>query len=167
VNIENPAAFSFIMQDEIYLLNKDKIEYGRPRATEPVITTPELSFNYLGGNKKKFLVVVHYPGLEFIAESHLAALENILKRLEFSLDDIAILNKAKYDDVTLAGLTDFFKPAKLLLLGGNALPDGIGVLSSNEPKQINSFNVLFTFSFDEMMDNQEYKKAFWEQMKKL
>jgi DNA polymerase III psi subunit len=167
VNIENPAAFSFIMQDEIYLLNKDKIEYGKPRATDTAITTPELSFNYLGGNKKNFLVVVHYPELEFIAESHLTALENILKRLEFSLDDIAILNKAKYDDVTLAGLTNFFKPAKLLLLGSNALPQGSGALSSNEPKQINNFNVLFTFSFDEMMDNQEYKKAFWEQMKKL
>jgi hypothetical protein len=167
VNIENPAAFGFIMQDEIYLLNKDKMEYGKPRATEPVITAPELSFNYLGGNKKNFVVVVHYPELEFIAENHLTALENILKRLEFSLDDIAIVNKAKHDDLTLAGLTDFFKPAKLLLLGSNALPQGIGALSSNEPKQINSFNVLFTFSFDEMMDNQDYKKAFWEQMKKL
>jgi hypothetical protein len=167
VNIENPAAFSFIMQDEIYLLNKDKIEYGKPMAPEPVITTPELSFNYLGGNKKNFVVVVHYPELEFIAESHLTALENVLKRLEFSLDDIAILNKAKYDDVTLAGLTDFFKPAKLLLLGSNALPADIEALTSNQPKQIKNCTVLFSFSFDEMMDNQEYKKAFWEQMKKL
>ncbi|MDB5150038.1 MAG: hypothetical protein JWQ57_4058 [Mucilaginibacter sp.] len=167
MNIENPAAFSFIMQDEIYLLNKDKMEYSKPPATEPIITTPELSFNYLGGNKKNFLVVVHYPELEFIAESHLTALENILKRLEFSMDDIAILNKAKYNDVTFAGLADFFQPGKLLLLGSNALPADIETLASNQPKQINSCTVLLSFSFDEMMDNQDYKKAFWEQMKKL
>jgi hypothetical protein len=167
VNIENPAAFSFIMQDEIYLLNKDKIEYGKPPVMEPLVKTPELRFNYLGGNKKNFLVVTHYPDHEFIADGHLAALESILKRLEFSLDDIAILNKATHGEANFTELIDFFEPGKLLLLGNVTVPGDIEPLVLNQPKQINNCTILYSFSFDEMMDNQEYKKAFWEQMKKL
>ncbi|MDP9047795.1 MAG: hypothetical protein M3N14_06635 [Bacteroidota bacterium] len=167
MNIENPAAFSFILQDEIYLLNSDKIGYGKVQITETPGKTQLVDFNYLGGNKRNFLVITHYPELEFITESHLSALQNILKRLEFSLDDIAIFNLARYSNAAFTELVDFFKPGKLLLLGRNALPAGIEELESNQPKQIDNCTVLYSFSFDDMMDNQEYKKAFWEQMKKI
>ncbi len=172
MNIEHPAAFSFLLQDEIYLLNKDKIEYNKPKAVQPVKVEPAtethpVNFNYLGGNKKNFLVVTNYPGQEFIAEAHFTALENILKRLGFGLEDIAIFNKAKYDEVTFDGMRDFFKPAKLLFLGKNALPLHIETLAHNELKSIGGCSVLYSFSFDDMMDNQEHKKAFWEQIKKL
>jgi hypothetical protein len=33
--------------------------------------------------------------------------------------------------------------------------------------QLNGCNTLFTFSFDEMMNSNDNKKAFWEQMKQL
>src|SRR5579872_3461889 len=155
------------MQDEIYLLNKDKIEYSKVPTAAPVNKTQPASFNYLGGNKKNFLVVTHYPDHEFIADGHLAALESILKRLEFSLDDIAILNKADHSEANFTELIGFFEPAKLLLLGNVTVPGDIEPLVLNQPKQINNCTILYSFCFDEMMDNQEYKKAFWEQMKKL
>jgi len=179
VKIENPAALRFIMQDEIYLLNKDKMLYPAdeapltieaPQTVETSVIIEEtlpVSFNYLGGHKKNFLVIVHYNEPEFIDEKHLTALESILKRLEFSLDDVAILNRANYADAPFEILTDFFKPKKLLLLGKNALPAGIMPLTLNTPRQLNNFNALYSFSFDEMMDSNENKKAFWEQMKQL
>ena len=179
MKIENPAAFRFIMQDEIYLLNKDKIiyhTYESPLTIEPAQTvetvatieeTLPVSFNYRGGHKKNFLVIVHYAESEFINEKHLIALESILKRLEFSLDDVAIFNRANYRDVSFEILTDFFKPKKLLVLGENALPAGIGMLPLNTPRQFDNYNALYSFSFDEMMDSNENKKAFWEQMKQL
>jgi hypothetical protein len=185
MKIENPVAFSFIMPDDLYLLNKDKTiatatagtaatatagttaTATAPATSAPMIETPPLNFNFMGGNKKNLLVITHYHELEFISESHLTALENILKRLEFSLDDAAIFNIAKHIDVNHQQVLDFFKPQKLLLLGENALPAGIGKLTLNQPQQFNNCNTLFSFSFDEMMDSNENKKAFWEQMKKL
>jgi hypothetical protein len=184
MKIENPVAFSFIMPDELYLLNKDKTiatavsditaTATAPATTSapapppaPVVETPPVNFNFMGGNKKNLLVITHYPGLEFINDMHLTALENILKRLEFSLDDAAIFNIAKHGDADHQQVLDFFKPKKLLLLGKNTLPSGIGQLTLNQPQQLNNCNTLFSFSFDEMMDSNENKKAFWEQMKKL
>ncbi len=167
MKIENPIAFSFIMPEELYLLNKDKTlvaEYQEP----PLVTeTQPDNFNFMGGNKKSFLVIVHYPELEFIDDKHLTALDSIFKRLNFTIEDTAIFNIAKYTGTTMKQLTDFFKPQKLLVLGQRALPTGIGPVALNKIQRLNSFPSLFSFSFDEMMDNNENKKAFWEQMKQL
>jgi len=173
VHIENPLAFSFIMQEDIFLLPNDKAIYNNPPAIAaekvelPVTETLPLSFNYLGKHKKNFLIITYYTDADFIAAGHLTALENTLKRLEFSLDDAAILNWAKHPEVTVEQLTGFFSPQKLLILGQNALPAELNHISLNKLQQINSCRTLFTFSFDEMMDNNDYKKAFWEQMKQL
>jgi hypothetical protein len=167
VKIENPAAFSFILQDEIYLLDQDKIKPGRDLTSAPVVETPANHFKYLGGYLKKLLVIAYYPGMEFMAANHLDALSKVLARLNFGMDDIAILNIANYTGNMFPDIMDFFKPEKLLLLGEKALPPGIESLMLNTPKQLNSCDALLSFSFDEMMDNQEYKKAFWEEMKKL
>jgi hypothetical protein len=180
--IENPIAFSFIMEDDIYLLNKDKAAYDTPKTPKPGLTVAEpepeyitatvvesepAGFDYLGGHAKNFLVIVHYPDHDFMYDKHLTALESTLIRLGFSRDDVAIFNLAKYIDAEFKALADFFKPHKMLILGKNSLPAGIEVIELNKLKQLNGYPVLFTFSFDEMMDSVESKKAFWEQMKQL
>jgi hypothetical protein len=167
MKVENPIAFSFIMQEDIYLLNNDKTAYAGHIKAQPVIETPVIDFNYLGKHKKKFLVIVHYPEFEFMDDKHLTALASTLKRLEFSLDDVAILNRRHYTDTTFEQLFDFFTPQNLLILGQQALPPGIEALALNKPKQIDNCHTLFTFSFNEMMDSTESKKIFWEQMKQL
>lgn len=167
MKIENPAAFSFILQDEIYLLDQDKIKPGRNLVPTPIIETEKDHFKYLGGYRKKLLLIVYYPAMEFMAPDHLEALGKVLTRLNFGVDDIAILNIANQPNAMFSDIMDFFKPQKLLLLGEKALPGGIESLTLNAPKQFNNCGTLLSFSFDEMMDNQEYKKAFWEEIKKL
>lgn len=168
MKIENPAALGFIMQEDIFLLNKDKTGFANPSALPPPdAKTEAVSFNYLGGNKKNFLVVVHYPGIEFINVPHLEALQNILKRLQYNLDDIAVLNLANYAHTGFNDLMEYFNPQKLLVLGAKAIPMGIDNLTLNVTAQLNDRTALFSFSFDEMMDNLENKKAFWEKMKQF
>ena len=94
-------------------------------------------------------------------------MESILKRLDFSLDDAAIFNIANYSGLAFEHLLDFFKPQKLLLLGANTLPEGMEAPAFNKTGQLNNRSTLFSFSFDEMMENNENKKVFWEQMKQL
>jgi hypothetical protein len=213
MKVDNPQAFRFIMQDEIYLLNKDKGVNITPPATSPVVTdkpepatvtaevteqpaqiapvvneqlvsppqpaavaaptpeqviqTVEAEFNYLGKNNKNFLVLVNYTAETHIAGTHLAALQNILKRKELDLDDVAILNVNKYAPVKLAALAAFFAPTRLVIMGKDALPDGIGNLPLNQPLQGKKTHVLYSFSFDEMMSSNDNKKIFWEHMKTL
>ena len=166
MKIETPAALRFIMQEDIYLLPADKAEpVSKP--TEPILKTQKIDFNYLGKNNKKFLVVTHYTNHEFIAEAHLTALESILKRKEYTLDDVAIFNLARHAQADLEQLKNYFNPQKVLLLGKKALPANSASLPFNQPQNIAQIIVLYSFSFDDMMDDVANKKAFWEQMKTL
>jgi len=179
MKVEHPAAWHFIMQDDVYLLNKDRNLYKNAdipiaeAVDEPVApfatieAATALTPAHLGKNKKGFLVLVHYAELEFIAEPHLAALENILKRKGFDMNDVAILNVAKHSAFNFESLREHFKPQKMLLLGKNAMPAGLQVITLNEPTAIGNIMALYSFSFDEMMDSNELKKAFWDQMKVL
>lgn len=193
MKVENPVALRFLLQDELYLLKADRgtyetiaiaepeIEEVAPiiKAPEPIapppqpvnvtpvleVKTPPIRFNYMGKNTKRFLVLVHYPNLEFIDDTHLAALTNIIKRKELTVDDLAIVNLAKQTNTSYNDLVSFFKPAKLLVLGPAAMPQGIASLSLNVPAALGVVAGLYSFAFGEMMDNVEYKKAFWEQVK--
>nr|WP_067060597.1 hypothetical protein [Mucilaginibacter sp. L294] len=213
MKVDNPQAFRFIMQDEIYLLDKDKGGNTHPLVTAPVVTekqesatvaaevteqsaqiappvkeqfvnppeavavipptpgpviqTVEAEFNYLGKNNKNFLVLVNYATEKHIAEAHLAALQNILKRKELNLDDVAILNVNTYAPVKLTALAAYFAPTRLVVMGKDALPEGIGNLPLNQPLQGKKTHVLYSFSFDEMMSSNDNKKTFWEHMKTL
>jgi len=169
--VENPLSYRFIFQDDLFLLNSDKQAFhdlpGQNPQEPPVSETPKIAYNYLGGYKKKLLVVTHYPEAAFIDQTHLGALESTLKRLSYELDDIAIFNLAVYHDTGFEVITEFFAPQKVLFLGKSALPVDVAPPSFNKPGALKGFHALFTFSFDEMMNNNESKKAFWEQMKQF
>jgi hypothetical protein len=167
VKIENPLAFRYILQDDVYLINDDKAYFAHLPVTEIIPETPSLSFNYLGGNKKNFLVITHYADATSMHELHLKALESTLKRLSFEMDDVALFNIAGDAEIEFDILADFFKPQKLLILGKEALPVGRETFTFNAITTANKCKTLYTFSFSQMMNNNEYKKVFWEQIKQL
>ena len=135
--------------------------------TAPVVQTQVAGFNYLGANKKAFLIFTYYPEHEFIAAEHLTALQNILKRKGVSQHDVAILNVAKTPGSKWADIYKFFTPKKVLVLGKDAAPAGLNLPPLNTLKQAPSASLLYSFSFDEMMSSNDNKKAFWDQMKNL
>lgn len=160
-----------------------KIEVKMPEAVTiptPSVTIPSIApepqtevktqdpgFKYMGKNLQHFLVFTHYTDAEFIKAEHLAALENILKRKGLNPDDVAILNMANYSTTKFSESKLFFKPVKVLILGEQALPPDLKVLKPNKPITSNGITALYTYSFNDMMDNVEYKKTFWEQVKTL
>lgn len=175
MDIENPVALHFIMQDDLFFLDEDRkacanaeIAVSEPVKAvpplEPVLERKAVEFSFMG-KKGGMLILVHYPALEFIHDAHLTALENILKRKDIAIGDVAILNMAKHSGADFEELINYFSAKKILLLGKQALPAGIASLELNAPKQLTNSIALYSFSFDEMMDSPENKKSFWEQMK--
>lgn len=173
MKVESGQALRFILQDEIYLLNEDKLNYAKPGnqqtpapQPQPETVTPKPVFNYLGANKKHFLVLTHYPDHDFIPDDHLAALESVLGRKNHSRDDVVILNLAK-NKSEYPELLSHFKPQIILALGQQAVPSGIDQPKFNQVEKRDGITLLYTFAFDTMMSNVDNKKAFWEQVKSL
>lgn len=180
VRVEDTAAYRYLYNEDIFLLNSEKHLFnGEPLTIEPENTKaqyePEAEtlaqtvkaspIPYLGQNKKSLLVLTHYTDFSFIAPDHQAALEATLKRKDYTIDDIAIVNTAGSDGMTLSALREQLNPSKLLVLGNQAAMAELSGLTFNQPQQINNLPVLITFAFGEMMSSNENKKAFWEQVK--
>jgi len=184
VKLDNPLAqLRYFLQDDLYLLKTDQDVYRKPQAqqpvppvaaipeipadTNPVITeqTPAITFKYLGDNQKHFLVLCHYPAVDYMADAHLTALISTVTRLNYTQQDLAIVNLAHYPTTDWQQLADFFTPQKLLILGSKAQPDGLPKLVQNETDQADGCQALYTFSFDEMIGQKENTKAFWNQIK--
>jgi hypothetical protein len=166
VKVEDPNALRFILQDDVYLLEEDRPEYNTVQKPLPVVETPPVNFNYLGSNKKNFLILVHYPGHQHIADDHLAALESVLGRKSHTREDVAIVNIAK-NTTEFELLKAHFGPKTLLILGQEAIPADMREAPFNTIEKQDDVAVLFTFSFDAMMSSTENKKAFWDQVKTL
>jgi hypothetical protein len=166
VKVEDTNALRFILQDEIYLLDEDKNLYSGTPISQPEIQTPQPVFNYLGANKKNFLILVSYPEHEFIKDDHLVALEAVLGRIGHSRDDVAIFNLAK-NESNYEQVLAYFEPKTTIVLGKSAIPVGMVNAKFNSAEKNEGLAVLYTFSFDEMMANVENKKIFWEQIKNL
>lgn len=164
MKVENPAAFRFIINEDIYLLPHDK-ELESKKVVKVAESVP-FSFNYQGKNKKKFLILTHYPDQDVIYAPHFTALEAILSRKGYQPDDVALLNMAR-NAAGIDAINDYFKPEKLLILGEKAIPEGMASLHFNRLQLVASCNTLFSFCFEDMMENTDSKRAFWEQMKNL
>jgi hypothetical protein len=176
VKIENPVALSFIFDEEVYLLNTDKQYYttlAEPETSiqenviESVPSKPVVDFKFWGGNKKNFLVISSYRDEEFINGAHLTALENTLKRRDLLPDDIAIFNISNFSGTTIDELQARFKPQRIMILGKDISVGGLDGLTFNSICNRANCSVLYTFSFDEMMNSNDNKKAFWEQVKQF
>jgi hypothetical protein len=167
VKVEDTHALRFILQDELYLLDEDKSLYSGTPITQPEIQTQQPVFNYLGSNKKNFLVLVSYDEHEFMQDEHLAALESVLGRMGYTRDDVAILNLPKAGSAIQEDIVAYFEPKTMVVLGKNAIPAGTVNLKFNGIEVSGNTKVLYTFSFDEMMTDVANKKVFWEQVKNL
>jgi len=167
MKIENPVAFKYLFQDEIFLLENEKSGFTIVEDVLPEIDNSALTFKYLGNNKINFLVLVHYPNIEYMAEMHLTALENTVKRLSYDINDFAIFNLFHYPNLEYQQILDYFSPKKILVLGKLATIGPLEKMSLNKIYKSKDRTVLYTFSFDEMMESNENKKIFWEQMKQL
>ncbi len=164
MKVEHPAAFRFIINEDIYLLPHDKEQQSKKvvKVAEP---TP-ISFNYQGNNQKKFLILTHYPDHEAIDPAHFNALKATLERRNYQPDDVAILNVAR-NTADAEAILSHFTPERLLILGPKAIPVGMTEPQFNTIITTTPCRTLYSFCFADMMDNKSNKLSFWEQMKNL
>lgn len=165
---DNVAALHILMNDDLYLTQADL----QQKNFVAVLAEPEIfileepmtrEIEFIGKNLQNFLILTE----ELIQDNHLKALESTLLRKQLSLDDVAIVNFSTQDNLSFQELDASFMPQKLVFFGLD--PETIS-LPKTELNQLITFancQILYTYSFDEMLGNKEKTKAFWEPMKNL
>ena len=170
----NPLALRYLITEDLYLLDDIPVtEHLKTEAAQPVENAPETpvkefnGFDYLGENNKYFLLVVNEPSHKTMLPKELEALQSILSAKKMELKDVALLNLNNYPGATFVQMKSFFVCSKIVLFGISPQQIQLHSIPLNTPTDIQGTKILSTFSFSEMMDNLDKKKAFWAEMKGL
>lgn len=122
----------------------------------------ETTFNFLGGNEKKILILVNDPKNIYLDEDELAFLNNILSACKLHLGDIAIVNWNQNPEIDFQSLTDYFKPKLLLSFDVEAdLPQQ----KKYALHKVNNIDCLFCSSLKSIALQTEEKKSLWTILK--
>lgn len=164
----NPLALSYLLSDDIYQLN------DQPAPTLTAGQTDgdhqqemsSLFSSYEGGNGRSVLFLHSTSGSESLLPQDKEAFLKILAARGWTINDIALLNISGLS-CKLRQLKDFFACNALVLLGGDPSLIGLKEVKQHATHEYEGLKLLCTYSFDEMHNNNDMKRVFWNEIKKL
>lgn len=177
----NPASLRFLMSEDIYALNEPEIiqqpvnslteegkaEEAAPAAPEAIAPSQSIAFDYLGENNRYILLLVNSAGYSFLPPKELEALQSTIQAKKMDMKDVALVNLAKYPPVTWQQLKDYFACSTIVLFGISPETLKMNGITFNTIHSFEGLKVLATFSYTEMLESNDKKRAFWNEMKKI
>lgn len=124
----------------------------------------EQSLKYRGANKKRILFFLDNPSHEYFSHEAEDAFLKTLTALKLSLDDVALVNYGKCGQESMDEIKKFFNPKVCILLGQEVWNHEYLL---HEVFQQGDITVLNTYTFEEMLTNDEKKRAFWKALKRI
>jgi hypothetical protein len=189
LNTSDPIALSLLLTEELYVIDKPdfvafKVEDTKDEkekiSQQPLIKPTEIlvinnitepkpsskpAYEYLGENNKSFLVVINNTEKDFLAKADLEFLLKIIKAKGLVLEDIAILNKAKYKNLSFDNLKEFFAFNKMLTFGINPKEFGVVGIESNKKCSFKNTTILGTWDLALLNSDVKKKTTFWNELK--
>lgn len=170
---QHSLALQLLMTDDIYIIPEKNLPTEAvlenqvlPEKTISVEDTISVkSFEYMGENNKYFLILVDDKTHKDLNNTLKEMLLKIMLAKGLELRDIAILNLHRYPKAVFSDLKDFFVSNRMVLFGISPQQIGLPSISVNEPGKYLNVKVLATYSLEEMKNEVEKKKVFWNVMK--
>ena len=130
--------------------------------------TEEISWKYLGDNKKKILFVVHHENAVHIPDEQLTFLTTILSACKLNLADVGILNIANAPSGIYKDVQDKFKSNVMILLG--ITPKKFEMPISFPEFQVQPFDnctFLSAPTIEQMENDKLLKSKLWVSLRKI
>lgn len=146
-----------------------------PSATIP-ITIPQfpaierpaaLSFKFLGQNKKKILILVNDVDHEVSDEAGRELLRKIVKSINLTASDFALLNYAKYPKTSFADLQQHFSSVLMFAFGVSAGDLQLPSHPENKIVMEGDVRVIFSGELRKLEQDPNGKKILWGSLKQL
>jgi len=184
---DNAAALRMFFTDDIYLVGTEPLNVpvqtvpatdsapaqatpevaAMPAVASPVPVTAKTEFKYLGKNQKNVLIIVNDQQNEVSSDRGKELLRNIVKAIQLSANDFALVNYSAYEGAQFTEMTTFFS-SKLVMIFG-VQPSLLGL--SDQPKNMifmeAATQVVYADNLDLLAEDQVGKKTLWGSIKKL
>lgn len=166
-----------LFTDDLYLIDESpKALSAQPVKKEPIIkpdetiqsevnVSPGTDFEYLGDNNKYFLILIEDKIHTRMNPAHQEMLLKIMGAKKLELRDLAILNINRYPEIKFDALKNFFSCNRVVLFGVTPAQIGLPAAGINKASSAGSIKILPTYSLEEMRNNDDKKREFWNVMK--
>ncbi len=165
-----PQALRYLFDESLYSVGMDTLitEKAALRNGEADQDTIQ-SVDFLGENQRRILYIIEETAYSFFSEAALDAFTKTILALGLSLDDVAVFNLATHPNSTFSRdqLVDLFHPEKIIFAGTPPLRLGFEGISLQVATQAAGMKILHTYSFEDMLQDVQKKKQFWQAIKLL
>lgn len=124
-------------------------------------------FKYLGKNQKNVLILVNDQQNEVSTERGRELLRNLVKAIQLTANDFALLNYAAYAETQFEALEKFFSSKLVMAFGVTPSQLGLADLSKNSLHIQGGIQLVFSGNLDELAEDQQGKKTLWGSLKQL
>ncbi len=133
------------------------------RLNEPDVEYKAVSLNFKGGNEKNIGIIVNDQNVEFIDEAQEKLLIKILSAINCSLKDVAIINTAKNDNLSVESIMNL--PCSI----GIIFDSTTDLIDSDKYKvvEINGGKFFKSSSLSHITVNISEKKLLWETLQQV
>jgi hypothetical protein len=172
------AALHLFFTDDVYLVNETDIQSDKvvSEAVKPAsISQPSASavaqsvdFKFLGNNKRNILILVNDEENEVSDEMGRELLRKIVKSVNLSANDFALLNYAKYKGTGLQALQDYFSSTLIFAFGVSPAQLSLTISHpENVIVQEGTIRMIFSAELKTLDKNPAGKKALWGSLQNL
>lgn len=162
-------ALRLFFTDDIYLVRTEELSVEA--APLPVLAetrvAPATVFKYLGKNQKNVLILVNDGGNEVSSESGRELLRNLVKAMQLTANDFALLNYFSYTDVQFEELISFFNSRLVLIFGVSPAQLGLNDQPQHSIGSHGTIQLVFTGRLDQLAGDQDGKKKLWTSLKQI
>lgn len=170
---QNPEALKLFFNEDIYLISSEMLPETAPADSLAMALPPEgpvsqkRTYEYLGKNAKNILILVNDSRYPVSTEEGRELLWKIVKAINLTAKDFAVVNYAACPGSTFDELASFFKPQLLLCFGLG--PEALGLIAQEQHvlSQQKSVNTIFSLDLHELNGTLAAKKVLWGSLKQL
>lgn len=158
----NAEALRLFFTEDIYLVGE---QAAAPVATAPVVAP--VTFKHLGKNQKHILILVNDEQHDVSTEQGRELLRNIVKAIELTANDFALLNYCSTNNAGFTELMRFFSSKVVLAFGLTATQLGLPEQPQHVIVMQDNTQLILSTNLDALATDLHGKKSLWGSLKKL
>lgn len=167
LHTSDPLALQALMNEALFDVQDASVRIQEEASTviSPVEDRKE-AFVFDGNKDKGILFILRYQEYPYFSPEAQDAFVKILEATKIKKEEVALVNLAHPDNPNdFKMIMEYFSPTKIILLGVEPKSLKLPEIEHNSYMKGRIAVVFNTFSFEEMFDNVEKKRAFWGEFK--
>lgn len=150
-------------------LSAVQLEVAEPSIAleHPLAVEEKIEFKFLGKNKRNILILVNDEQHDVSNETGRELLRKIVKSVNLTADDFALLNYAKYSNASFAQLKEYFNSGVVFAFGVKPSSLSLAVHPENTIVYEGAVKLIFSAALPQLNEDANGKKALWGCLKNL